>query len=99
MSNQAKVRGDRLREFVQGIFSSLGVPTRDAPEIANHLVKANLRGVDSHGVGRVGIYVKRLESESVRKETRTELVRETPVSALMDGGMASGLWLLLGLWS
>lgn len=91
LSGQAKVSGDRLRELVQGIFSSLGVPTQDAQDIANHLVKANLRGVDSHGVGRVGIYVRRLESGSVEKETHTELVQETPVSALVDGGNGFGI--------
>jgi ureidoglycolate dehydrogenase (NAD+) len=86
---ELKVRDDRLREVVSGIFRALGVA--EAEEISDHLVLANLRGVDSHGVSRVGIYVERLELGLVSKQTRLEVVRETPVSALLDGGNGPGI--------
>lgn len=91
MGNVAIVRDDPLLNLVRGIFSSLGVPEKDAETVAAHLVQANLRGVDSHGVSRVGIYAKRLELGLVEKEAHTTLVRETPVSALMDGGNGLGI--------
>lgn len=89
MAGETRVREGGLREAVCGIFSALGVP--ESEEIADHLVLANLRGVDSHGVSRVGIYAKRLELGLVSKQTRVEVVRETPVSALVDGGNGSGI--------
>src|SRR5215208_1074534 len=88
LAGETRVREGRLREAVCGIFSALGVP--ESEEIADHLVLANLRGVDSHGVSRVEIYAKRLELGLVSKQTRVEVVRETPVSALVDGGNGSG---------
>lgn len=89
MAGEVRVRDERLREVVDGIFSALGVP--ESEEIAEHLVLANLRGVDSHGVSRVGIYAERLELGLVSKQTRLEVVRETPVSSLLDGGNGSGI--------
>jgi ureidoglycolate dehydrogenase (NAD+) len=91
MSNLVSVHHNSLKELVQGIFSSLDVPAQEAYKIADHLVRANLRGVDSHGVSRVKIYTKRLELGLVNKETRTRLIRETPVSAVLDGGNGSGI--------
>lgn len=90
-SEFVKVHKDRLTKLVLDIFSSLGVPSYEAEEITNHLVRANLRGVDTHGVSRVGIYVERLESGSVEKKTDIQLVHQTPVSALLDGGNGSGI--------
>lgn len=87
--SELRVGHDRLREVVDSIFSALGVP--ESEEIAQHLVLANLRGVDSHGVSRVGIYAKRLELGLVSKETRLQIVRETPVSGLLDGGNGPGI--------
>lgn len=84
-----RVRHDSLREFVAGIFTALGVP--ESEEISDHLVLANLRGVDSHGVSRVGVYAERLEAGLVARETPAEVLRETPVSALLDGGNGSGI--------
>jgi ureidoglycolate dehydrogenase (NAD+) len=89
LASETRVRDDQLREVVSGIFSALEVP--ESEEIADHLVLANLRGVDSHGVSRVGIYAERLELGLVSKVTRMEILRETPVSALVDGGNGSGI--------
>lgn len=80
-----------LEDLVYEIFVASGVMQDEAVEIANHLVLANLRGVDSHGVSRVGVYVERLELGLVSPVTRMQTVRETPVSALVDGGNGSGL--------
>lgn len=81
----------KLEDLVRGLFSASGVPEDESKEIAHHLVLANLRGVDSHGVGRVAVYVERLELGLVKPVTRVETLRETPVSALLDGGNGSGL--------
>ena len=43
----------RLREVIASIFLKSGSDAREAREIADHLVDANLAGHDSHGVIRV----------------------------------------------
>lgn len=50
----------RLRDFVMALFAAAGLPEQDAGRVAYALVRANLRGVDTHGVFRTPTYLKRL---------------------------------------
>ena len=52
------ISADDLRTLTAGIFESRGVGPADAAAVADSLVWANLRGVDSHGVSRVPRYVE-----------------------------------------
>ena len=52
------ISADRLREVVNSIFQSAGSFPREADLIAQHLVEANLRGHDSHGVEVIPGYVR-----------------------------------------
>lgn len=47
----------RLRGAVDTIFRSAGSSERESRLIADHLIEANLRGHDSHGVGMIPQYV------------------------------------------
>jgi len=44
-----------LREFCSALFVQVGVSQKDAWIVADSLVEADLRGIESHGVTRVGI--------------------------------------------
>ena len=52
------VKPDVLRRAVAELFTATGATTENAGLIAEHLVEANLRGHDSHGVGVVPLYLK-----------------------------------------
>ncbi|MBA7653546.1 putative oxidoreductase YjmC [subsurface metagenome] len=66
------------------------IPPKDADLIAESLVRANLRGVDSHGVARMAIYIERLNKKLVNPEPQIEILQETPAMALLDGDNGSG---------
>ena len=83
-------RADALRSFCKEVFLSCGMPREDASIVADSLVQANLRGVDSHGVARVGIYVKRLEMGLVNPRPNVEVVREGAGTLLVDGDNGMG---------
>ena len=51
----------RLRAFANRIISAGGSKPEEAAIVADHLVEANLRGHDSHGVGMLVAYVRDLE--------------------------------------
>ena len=46
-----------LTDFVAAIFTAAGASDAFAAKVAKHLVAANLKGHDSHGVGMVPAYV------------------------------------------
>lgn len=76
---------DELRRFLVEIFESRGVPEADGLIVANALVHANLRGVDSHGVMRVSHYVRRLEAGSINPKPQFKLETTGPVTAYLEG--------------
>ena len=51
------VNAEALRRFTSEVFARAGMTAEDAARVADVLVWANLRGMDSHGVARVPGYV------------------------------------------
>lgn len=90
MSTEIRIGADRLEQWSADLLTSAGVPNADAAEIAHHLVFADLRGVDTHGTSRLKIYLTRLESGAMNWSTQPQIVRESPVHAVIDGGNGFG---------
>jgi len=79
-----------LTRFCQRVFEKLGVPSEDAFTTTEVLVLADLRGIDSHGVARLRRYYTGLKNGVMVPKPSVRVVRETPVTALIDGGAALG---------
>src|SRR5438067_11090466 len=67
-----------LERLTQDIFVARGVPSEDAAWIASMLVRANLRGHDSHGVIRVPQYVANLKAGTLNPRPTWRLVVDMP---------------------
>jgi LDH2 family malate/lactate/ureidoglycolate dehydrogenase len=81
----------RLREFGRTIFERLGLPGPDADVVADCLVQANVRGLDSHGVVRIPIYAKRLRLGLVNPRPTIAVKRVAPSAAHCDGDDGMGM--------
>src|SRR5919108_6627194 len=79
------VEAATLERLTQDIFVARGVPSEDAAWIATMLVRANLRGHDSHGVIRVPQYVAALERGTLNPKPNLTLVVDTPSIVILDG--------------
>ena len=79
------IAADELERLTREIFAARGVPADDAAWIAAMLVRANLRGHDSHGVIRVPQYVASLQRGTLNPNPRMRLVVDTPTIAILDG--------------
>ena len=84
------VASSALRAFMERVFCAEGFGAQDAAKIADVLMLADLFGIESHGAQRMMYYHKNIESGSVNVNAQIEIVRETPVSALIDGHFAMG---------
>jgi LDH2 family malate/lactate/ureidoglycolate dehydrogenase len=71
--------------FAQRILAVLGVPARDAKQIAHCLVQADLRGVDTHGLMRLPGYLARLRRGLINASPQLVIDRKTPVVGALDG--------------
>ncbi|MCX5910215.1 MAG: Ldh family oxidoreductase [Deltaproteobacteria bacterium] len=84
------VAAEALREFCQTVFEKSGVPPEDARASADVLVRADRRGIESHGVARLRRYYTGLKNGLMIARPEIKILHETPVSARIDGGNALG---------
>ncbi len=75
----------QLSEFCIACFEKVGLAAADARLTADNLIFANLRGVDSHGVIRLKIYLERLRAGGFNCNARPQIVSEHDSAALLDG--------------
>jgi uncharacterized oxidoreductase len=81
---------DQLEAIATRIFAALGVPGGDAAWVARLLVRANLRGHDSHGVIRVPQYVGSIRKGETNPRPAMRVLDETPTTAIVDGDLGLG---------
>ena len=81
---------DVIASFMRRVFEGLGVPPEDARIVTDVLIAADLRGIESHGVGRLKYYYDRIRAGVQSTQTRMEIVRETETTAVVDGHHGMG---------
>src|SRR2546426_583163 len=90
MAEEHVVQEKALRRFCEQVLAKLGVPAEDARVTTDVLVLADLRGIDSHGVARLGRYVSGLKQGTMKATDQSRVVREAKATALVDGGQSLG---------
>ncbi len=88
--NYVRVSRDELFSFVVKVLTKLGVPVKDAEIVADNLIMADLRGIESHGVQRLKRYVDGILSGGINLKPDIRIVREGASYALIDGDEALG---------
>ena len=81
---------DVIEGFMMDVFQGLGVPEEDARICTDVLIAADLRGIESHGVGRLKYYYDRIQRGQHQVKTEVEVVKETETTALIDGRHGMG---------
>jgi len=81
----------KLRSMVIRTLEKVEVPTPDAETVADVLVAADLRGIESHGVARLeSYYVSRIRKGTLDPKATRTVVRETDTTVLLDAGNGLG---------
>ena len=81
---------DRLAAFCRDALVALGALPEHAEVTARRLLEADLRGRTGHGIIRLPQYAGRIEAGGIELRPDIDLLRETPVSGLVDGDNALG---------
>lgn len=81
---------DELHELTKRILIAAGTDDRNADGVVEHLVQANLSGVDTHGVWHVGGYVAAIKAGEIVPTAWPEISKETAASALVTGNWTFG---------
>ena len=86
-----RVDPGRLRTFCATALRAAGASESDAATAAHILVRTDMRGVHSHGVQALPVHVRNLRDGGTRSPTSPRVVRESPVTAVVDGQAGMGL--------
>lgn len=79
-----------LKSFVTELFEKSGMSMEDASWYAHTIVKANLRGLDSHGVLRVPNYINRIKKGAINARPNMTLTQLAPSITMVDADNAAG---------
>lgn len=91
------VEPQALKEFSAAVLRRVGLPAPDAERVADSLVTANLRGVDSHGIVRLIAYVNKIEAGGTKAQPRLRVARDFAATAVVDGD--SGMGQVVGVFA
>jgi len=81
---------DRLKSFVGAILSASGSNDYETKIVADHLVEANLKGHDSHGVGMIPLYIDDRKAGILRTNGKLAIVSDNGPMIVADGDQSSG---------
>jgi len=84
------IEAKTLENFMRDVFIGLGVPKEDANIIAEVLITADLRGIDSHGIQRCKMYYDRIRAGIYEVNTNIDTIKDGPTTALLDGNCGMG---------
>lgn len=82
---------DELQNFMELSFIELGVSEKNAQICSQILIASDLRGIESHGIGRLRMYVDRIHKGLIDIDPPYEIVRQSPTTAVVDGHHGIGM--------
>jgi LDH2 family malate/lactate/ureidoglycolate dehydrogenase len=85
-----RVEPARLRDQVVALLRSWGLPEQAAATTAEHVLYADLHGIDSHGCAMLLHYDRGFTSGRLDPGAAPEVVRDSGATALLDGGGGLG---------
>ncbi|BBN99812.1 Ldh family oxidoreductase [Sporolactobacillus terrae] len=88
MSKRYDYRG--IQQWVKRIFEAYPFSEQSSTAIAQSIVATDLFGIESHGVQRLAMYDRKIRAGDIRVGAAAEVIRESPVSAVIDGHEGMG---------
>src|ERR1700739_3660092 len=79
-----KIDHASLLALANKIVAAGGSSPAEAGIVADHLLEANLRGHDSHGVGMLVAYVRDFEAGHLKANQKPEIVSDTGTISVWD---------------
>ena len=90
LMSDIRVDHDELFRFFVAVFTAKGMRPADAETLAEMLVWANLRGVDSHGAMRVPDYMNQIKKGTFDPAAQPQLRPLMPATFMIECARAAG---------
>jgi len=80
----------KLEAFISSALETVGIPAKDATQVAKLMAAADAHGGDAHGIFRLQQYVTQIETGGVNPRPNIQVVNDRPGTALVDGDNGLG---------
>ena len=84
------IQSKQLKRLVADILKKGGSSNKEAQVVADHLVRSNLAGHDSHGVGMLLLYIRMLKNDMLRPNQKPKLIKKDGSILMFDGQRGYG---------
>ena len=84
MNKNLTVSIDNVSKAVSEILSKVGVNKQDSDIILDTILFANKRGVGTHGLGRLPLYVEKIKSEHFNPNNEIEIIKDISAIGILD---------------
>ena len=86
-----KVEAKEASELIVKIFKKIGCPIDVCKVVAEHLIDANVCGLESHGVMRVLQYADQMQNGDIMVNSKPKVITTETGAKVVDGGMGIGI--------
>lgn len=86
-------QAEQLKEFSKNIMCKAGLSEAESRVFSDSLLKAEMRGVTSHGLTRLSTYAKRVELGLVASNVEPEIIHDGGSILSIDGKNGMGAWI------
>ncbi len=86
----AVIRPEQLHAAIGEVLRGLGAAEDESAIVAESLVRAEMRGTDTHGLPYLKLLAERVDARMVSVPTRVTVVQDRGATVLLDGGNGIG---------
>ncbi|OLS38153.1 lactate dehydrogenase [Alkalihalophilus pseudofirmus] len=83
-------QAEELRVFTREVLERIGLKNECAYNASDALIRANLEGVDSHGISRLSIYAKRIMEGRINADPEIKIEKKGSSVLVVDGDNGLG---------
>jgi len=85
-----RVPAETIHQQISEVLKAWGMPPEVVRTAADVMTDTDLAGIDSHGISMLMLYEEALGLEQLNPAPRPRVIRESPVTALVDGDNGLG---------
>lgn len=87
---ERRIKIEKIYELMLEVFKGCGVPEEDARICSDVLIESDLRGIRSHGSGRLKMYYDRFKAGILQPVTKIDVLRDFAAVSVWDGNHGMG---------
>lgn len=84
------IQASEMIRFSNSCLAHAGVPEQEAQTITNTMIEADAKGIHSHGLMRLPIYIQRIRHGLMLPVSNVTVQRNTNATAVLDGNFSAG---------